>query len=109
MIDGDTIEVAGQRIRFNGIDAPESSQHCEDPKGFEYACGRTSANALDEFLATSRPAKCAFVEWDQYGRFVGNCFRAYGKSVASWLVENGHALDWPHYSMREFAGPQAKE
>ena len=26
VIDGDTIEIAGERIRFNGIDAPESSQ-----------------------------------------------------------------------------------
>lgn len=26
VIDGDTIEIAGERIRFNGIDAPESWQ-----------------------------------------------------------------------------------
>ncbi|RWK72961.1 MAG: thermonuclease family protein, partial [Mesorhizobium sp.] len=24
VIDGDTVEIAGKRIRFNGIDAPES-------------------------------------------------------------------------------------
>ncbi|WP_318763022.1 thermonuclease family protein [Aminobacter niigataensis] len=107
VVDGDTIEIAGHRVRFNGIDAPESSQYCEDAKGFEYACGRIAAKALDQFLASSRPVKCAFVEWDQYGRFVGNCFRADGRSVAGWLVENGHALDWPQYSRREFAGPQA--
>ena len=99
VIDADTIEIAGQRIRFNGVDAPESSQYCEDAKGFEYACGRAAAEALDEFLAASRPAKCSFVEWDQYGRFVGNCLRADGRSVAGWLVESGHALDWPRYSL----------
>ncbi|MFK0690921.1 thermonuclease family protein [Mesorhizobium sp. IMUNJ 23033] len=38
VIDGDTIEVRGQRIRFNGIDAPESKQYCDDAKGFEYPC-----------------------------------------------------------------------
>ena len=28
VIDGDTIEVAGERIRLHGIDAPESGQSC---------------------------------------------------------------------------------
>ena len=36
VIDGDTIEVHGLRIRFNGIDAPESKQYCNDARGFEY-------------------------------------------------------------------------
>lgn len=29
------------------------------------------------------------------------------QSVAGWLVENGHALDWPRYSKLEYAGQQA--
>ena len=29
VIDGDTIDIHGQRIRFHGIDAPESNQMCE--------------------------------------------------------------------------------
>lgn len=107
VIDGDTIELLGQKVRFNGIDAPESAQQCEDAKGFRYQCGAKAATALDEFLAKSRPVRCEFVEWDQYGRYVGNCFRADGKSVAAWLVENGHALDWPKYSGGAYAAQQA--
>lgn len=108
VIDGDTIEIHGQRIRFNGIDAPESKQYCEDAKGFEYACGRHAAQALDEFLAASRPLHCSFVNRDRYGRLVGDCDRADGRNVQSWLVERGLALDWPRYSHGAYARQQAK-
>jgi endonuclease YncB( thermonuclease family) len=107
VIDGDTIEIHGQRIRLNGIDAPESRQLCRDAQGEEYPCGRRAAEALDSFLATSRPVQCTFVSWDRYGRFVGDCRRADGASVASWMVEHGQALDWPRYSHGAYAGQQA--
>ncbi|MGX9575768.1 thermonuclease family protein [Mesorhizobium sp. f-mel] len=106
VIDGDTIEIHGERIRFNGIDAPESRQYCSDAKGFEYPCGRRAAQALDKFLAASRPLNCSFVDRDRYGRLVGNCDRADGRSVQRWLVEQGLALDWPRYSNGAFAAEQ---
>lgn len=87
-----TIEIQGQRIRFNGIDAPESKQYCSDAKGFAHPCGRRSAEALDAFLAASAPVECRLVDWDRYHRFVGDCRRADGVSVASWMVEHGQAL-----------------
>ncbi|RAZ92404.1 thermonuclease family protein [Mesorhizobium hawassense] len=108
VIDGDTIEIHGQRVRFNGIDAPESRQYCDDAKGFEYPCGRRSAEALDKFLAAFRPVQCAFVTWDRYGRFVGNCMRADRADVAAWMVGQGQALDWPKYSNGAYAAQQAK-
>ncbi|CDX60019.1 hypothetical protein MPL1032_30015 [Mesorhizobium plurifarium] len=95
VIDGDTIEIHGQRIRFNGINAPESRQYCDDAKGFEYPCGRRSAQALDTFLAASRPVQCRFVSWDRYRRFVGDCRRADGASVAGWMVEHGQCSTGP--------------
>jgi hypothetical protein len=55
VIDGDTIEIAGERIRFNGIDAPETWQTCLDKAGAKYRCGKASADALEAFLAQSRP------------------------------------------------------
>jgi endonuclease YncB( thermonuclease family) len=98
VVDGDTIEIRGERIRFHGIDAPESNQLCQDGKGDSYRCGSTSANALDKFLAKSQPIRCDFVERDRYGRFVGNCFRADNVNIAASLVRSGLALDWPRYS-----------
>jgi endonuclease YncB( thermonuclease family) len=108
VIDGDTIEIAGERIRFNGIDAPESWQTCRDGAGEEYRCGKASAEALDAFLAASRPTRCEYVERDRYKRFVGDCYRADGKSVASWMVRSGWALDWPRYSKGRYAAEQAE-
>jgi succinoglycan biosynthesis protein ExoI len=98
VIDGDTIDIAGERIRLNGVDAPESWQRCRNAQGAEYQCGKQAAFALDEWLAASRPTRCEYVERDRYGRFVGNCFRADGYEVNRWLVETGNALDWEKYS-----------
>ena len=108
VVDGDTIEIDGERIRFNGIDAPESAQVCLDAKGKKYRCGVMSANALDKFLSKSSPITCAFVQRDRYGRFVGNCFRVDGTSVQEWLVLNGLALDWERYSGGAYAKLQSR-
>lgn len=106
VIDGDTIEISGERIRLNGVDAPESWQRCADEGGKEYRCGKDSSFALDDWLAASRPTRCEFVERDRYGRMVGDCFRADGASVGEWLVRSGWAVDWVRYSGGRFADAQ---
>lgn len=43
--DGDTLTLpGGTRIRFFGIDAPESDQTCKDAQGATWACGACCAN-----------------------------------------------------------------
>lgn len=107
VIDGDTIEIHGERIRFNGIDAPESGQTCNNANGQAYRCGARAAEALASFLAASSPTRCDFVERDQYDRFVGDCFRADGASVQAAIVRSGWAMDWPRYSGGAYASEQA--
>lgn len=89
VVDGDTIEIHEQRIRIFGIDAPESSQRCTDKARVEYRCGKVAADALDEFLAQSRPLTCNVVDYDRNQRAVARCRRADGADVAGWLVKNG--------------------
>jgi len=67
IIDGDTLEIHGTRIRLWGIDAPESSQLCRDEDSNLYRCGAQAANDLDHFVAR-RPVNCIPLNLDQYGR-----------------------------------------
>lgn len=106
VIDGDTIRIGGDSVRFNGVDAPESQQTCANEHGATYRCGAESARALDEFLAASRPVRCTPLSRDQYGRVIADCFRADGANVAAWLVRRGHALDWPRFSNGRYASEQ---
>ena len=39
VIDGDTLEVRGSRIRLHGIDAPESGQVCRERDGLALRAG----------------------------------------------------------------------
>src|SRR5687767_8406773 len=39
VIDGDTLDVGGTRVRLHGVDAPESAQMCLDGEGQGWACG----------------------------------------------------------------------
>lgn len=107
VIDGDTIEIHGQRIRLNGIDAPESRQMCEDGASKQYRCGQIAAFALDDFLAKRRPVSCIEVDRDRYGRSVAVC-TAGGVDIAEWLVKQGHAIDYTRYSGGDYAAAEAE-
>ncbi|WP_369422236.1 thermonuclease family protein [Bradyrhizobium sp. IC4061] len=108
VIDGDTIEIHGQRIRLWGIDAPESDQLCRNDDSKLYQCGRAAATALARlFWAIKRPVTCSPVDRDQYGRTVATCsLGTPGADIGHWLVANGHALDWPKYSKGKYEDAQ---
>ena len=97
VIDGDTIEIHGQRIRLNGIDAPESAQICLDVARNKYRCGQKASLALADFLEAHRPTSCIEVDRDQFRRTVAVC-TAGGIDIAEWMVRKGYAVDWPKYS-----------
>ena len=100
IVDGDTLEIHGTRIRLWGVDAPESSQLCRGEDSLTYRCGAKSANDLDAFIA-GRPVSCIPISLDQYGRTVATCSVG-GADLGEWLVRNGLALDWPQYSKGKF-------
>ena len=72
IIDGNSLEVAGERIRLFGIDAPEGKQDCRDANGLGYSCGREAARILTALIG-GRPVTCTRVTHDQYERDVATC------------------------------------
>lgn len=96
VIDADTIEIGGQRVRLTGVDAPESGQRCADASGRLYRCGTLAANALDAWI-NRNPVTCTITGKDRYERLLGAC-SVRGESLGQWLVLNGHALAYRAYS-----------
>ncbi|HEX5862837.1 MAG TPA: thermonuclease family protein, partial [Casimicrobiaceae bacterium] len=83
VIDGDTIVVAGERVRLHGIDAPELRQECT-AYGQSWACGQTSAEWLKEHLS-GREVECVGHARDRYGRRLAVCYVG-GASINERLV-----------------------
>ncbi|WP_334380523.1 thermonuclease family protein [Bradyrhizobium sp. AZCC 1577] len=104
VVDGDTLEIQGTRIRLWGVDAPESSQLCRGEDSSQYRCGAQAAKDLDAFIAR-RPVSCSPVSFDAYGRTIATC-SAGGTDLGEWLVRKGLALDWPQYSKGRYDGAQ---
>lgn len=103
VIDGDTIEIHGQRIRLHGIDAPESRQTCTRD-GKPWRCGKDAAFALSDFIG-DHTVSCSQTDTDRYKRIVAVC-RIGSENINAWLVHSGWAMDWPKYSKGAFADDQ---
>lgn len=96
VIDGDTIEIHGTRIRFHGIDAPESRQECTRSNSATWRCGQQSALALAERIRRAT-IRCLPRDRDRYERVVAVCFKD-GEDLNRWLVRNGWAVAYRKYS-----------
>ena len=95
VIDGDTLDLHGTRIRLHGIDAPEQKQSCR-AGGQRWACGREATRALKGRLA-NRPVACEPRDRDRYGRVIAVC-RVRDEDLNAWMVAEGWALAYRAYS-----------
>ena len=95
IIDGDTVEISGERIRLHGIDAPESRQTCS-VVGEEWRCGESATLALvDE--TTGQPLTCKGNKRDRYGRLIAVCYSG-TEDLNAWMVREGWAVAYRRYS-----------
>jgi endonuclease YncB( thermonuclease family) len=97
VIDGDTIEIHGQRIRLEGIDAPESQQTCTRPNSEVWRCGQVAAMALSDYIRRAM-IRCEASGTDRYGRTLATCFKD-GEDLNRWLVSAGFAVAYRRYSL----------
>lgn len=105
VIDGDTIEIRGVRIRLFGIDAPEGAQDCGRADGTRWNCAQQATSALEYYLR-ARPVVCVRRDVDRYGRLVCQCTVS-GVDVNAWLVRNGWAVAYTLYS-RDYVREEAE-
>src|SRR5262245_34323399 len=105
--DGDSLEIAGARIRLEGIDAPELNQTCTDARGQTWSCGRTAAHELRALIA-GRDLRCEPNGTDRYRRVLAVCFLPDGTDVNGWMVRNGWAVAYGYASAYRSAQDEAK-
>ncbi len=96
VIDGDTLDVGGVRVRLHGVDAPEVGQRCKTSSGESWDCGTWVSREMRARYQGS-DAKCEPIEMDRYGRVVAVC-RVLGVDLARRLVQDGMAVAFRKYS-----------
>ena len=97
IIDGDTIHLNGEKIRFTGIDTPELKQTCI--KNNEVIlCGIEARKLLIKKIGKNK-VQCTKEGKDQYKRILAECFIK-DLSLSSFLVREGYAFAYRKYSKK---------
>jgi Micrococcal nuclease (thermonuclease) homologs len=95
VIDGDTLDISGTRVRLLGIDAPETKQEC-DVSGTAWACGRDAKLMLTN-ATQGREIECRGGKHDRYGRLIAVCYVG-DTDLNALMVRGGWALAYRQYA-----------
>lgn len=96
VVDGDTLDVGGTRVRVHGIDAPEARQTCTTEQGQVWACGVWVTDQVTTLFG-GRQAVCNAVTTDRYNRIVARCTVG-GQDIGHELVSEGLAFAYRKYA-----------
>ena len=97
IIDGDTIHLNNEKIRFTGIDTPELKQTCNKNKEIIY-CGIQAKQLLIDKIGKDKVI-CVREGKDQYKRTLAECF-VNDLSLSRYLVREGYAFAYRKYSKK---------
>ena len=97
VIDGDTLDMGGTRLRLFAIDAVEATQMC-DRRSESWACGKDATLALAG-LINDRQLSCTAHDVVSYGRIVASC--SVGRyDLGQQMVQMGYAVALVEFSDR---------
>ena len=97
IIDGDTIHLNDEKIRFTGIDTPELKQTCKKNSEIIY-CGIEARQLLINKIGKDKVI-CVREGKDQYKRTLAECF-VKDFSLSRYLVREGYAFAYRKYSKK---------
>ena len=97
IIDGDTIHLNNEKIRFTGIDTPELKQTCKKNSEIIY-CGVEAKQLLIDKIGKDK-VFCVREGKDQYKRTLAECF-VNDLSLSKYLVREGYAFAYRKYSKK---------
>ena len=97
IIDGDTIHLNNEKIRFTGIDTPELKQTCNKNNEIIY-CGIQARQLLINKIGKNK-VKCVREGKDQFKRTLAECF-VNDLSLSRFLVREGYAFAYRKYSKK---------
>lgn len=119
VIDGDTLEIHGERIRLWGVDAPEGRQTCTRA-GASWRCGQEAAAVLESYVKDQVVRCVPEGRRDRYRRIVARCefsvpnmdragriFSYSRHDLAGAMVTAGWAIDYPMFSRGAYADEEA--
>ena len=97
IIDGDTIHLNSEKIRFSGIDTPELKQTC-NKNNETIKCGIQAKELLINKIGNNK-VKCIKNGLDKYNRILAECF-VNNQSLSKYLVREGYAFAYRKYSLK---------
>lgn len=98
-VDGDTLLAKGERLRLEGLDAPEIEQACTRPDGGHYSCGEDARQVLADIVG-SGGWECSGADRDRYDRLLVICRRG-TDDLGRLLVASGAAVADGRYLAEE--------
>jgi endonuclease YncB( thermonuclease family) len=96
VVDGDTLDIVGTRVRLEGIDAPETGQTCGRNIVGSFDCGVAATRLLSD-LVQGQTVACEERGRDKYNRTLAVCFVG-ALDLNAEMVRRGMAWAFLKYS-----------